>query len=64
MNESRFAKHLEDLASDQETPKKVASSIYEARRLASDQSRVDRQSVEQALGHAGAAFTSLHELFV
>ncbi len=64
MTESRFAKHLEDLASDLETPKKVATSIFEARRLASAEADLERQMVEQALGHAGAAFTCLHELFV
>ena len=62
MKKERFARNLEDLTDDAGTSSRITEAIFEARRLAS-RDEIDRSHVEKALGHAGVAFTALHELF-
>jgi len=63
MKNERFTRNLEDLTDDAGTSSNITEAIFEARRLALGD-KIGRPEVEKALGHAGAAFTALHELFI
>ncbi len=58
----KFTTVLEDLTDDPQTAAGIARAIFEARRHAS-MDKIDRIRAEKAIGHAGIAFTGLHEIF-
>ncbi len=62
MSLGQFSKNMEDLADDKDISCQIAKNLFEARNLAKTK-EMDRITAETALGHAGSAFTSLHELF-
>ena len=62
MKKEQFARNMEDLTDDAGASSKITEAIFEASKLAS-LDEIGRSHVEKALGHAGAAFSALHELF-